>query len=333
MHRHVSFSEAKVIVATLGIRSKQEYVQNRGKRKEHHLPSQPSKTYAGDWQGWPNFLGKTYYQDKRWTPYDKAIATLREKGITSAAQFIDRRQELRDAGFPSDMRYYREWLGWFQESSVVSQPAVRADVPASQPVTESMVNVAVATQIADPVIDLQVARLKALAEKVAEPEIEDQSNDESEEGPKPTRQTKPAVASEFGFVPRGPGKRLTEARKLADCGAMTDLQQEFLLAVSDYKQVRRISFPTLSEIHEILLYLGYRRVADRGEYRLELSRELNIARGSKRCNRCEKYKSIDEFSANPRSADGHEASCQSCRSIDAAKKRADPAPEASVMYA
>lgn len=49
---------------------------------------------------------------------------------------------------------------------------------------------------------------------------------------------------------------------------MTEEQLDFLRAVDEYKRVNDRAFPTLTEILDIALYLGYRRVAPVGEFRL-----------------------------------------------------------------
>lgn len=47
---------------------------------------------------------------------------------------------------------------------------------------------------------------------------------------------------------------------------MTDELLEFVLAVDEYKRINKRPFPTWSEVFEVIRYLGYRKVADRGEH-------------------------------------------------------------------
>lgn len=47
---------------------------------------------------------------------------------------------------------------------------------------------------------------------------------------------------------------------------MTDELLEFVMAIDEYKRVNKRPFPTWSEVFEVILYLGYRKVADRGEH-------------------------------------------------------------------
>lgn len=61
---------------------------------------------------------------------------------------------------------------------------------------------------------------------------------------------------------RGPGRRLTEERKAAEQGEMTDEQFEFLMAVDRYKKENQRPFPTWTEVLEVIKALGYRKVAE-----------------------------------------------------------------------
>jgi len=47
---------------------------------------------------------------------------------------------------------------------------------------------------------------------------------------------------------------------------MTDELLEFVLAIDEYKRVNNRPFPTWSEVFEVIRYLGYRKVASRGEH-------------------------------------------------------------------
>jgi hypothetical protein len=47
---------------------------------------------------------------------------------------------------------------------------------------------------------------------------------------------------------------------------MSDELLEFVLAIDDYKRVNKRPFPSWSEVFEVIRYLGYRRVAPRGEH-------------------------------------------------------------------
>ena len=61
---------------------------------------------------------------------------------------------------------------------------------------------------------------------------------------------------------RGPGRRLTDTRKSAEEGQMSDEQFEFLMAVQEYKRKNAKPFPTWTEVLEVIKALGYRKVAE-----------------------------------------------------------------------
>lgn len=61
---------------------------------------------------------------------------------------------------------------------------------------------------------------------------------------------------------RGPGKRLSDDRRAAETGQMTEEQLEFLKAVEQYKIQRGKRFLTHTEYLEIAKALGYRKVCD-----------------------------------------------------------------------
>ncbi|HPM24598.1 MAG TPA: hypothetical protein PLP66_11885 [Phycisphaerae bacterium] len=54
---------------------------------------------------------------------------------------------------------------------------------------------------------------------------------------------------------------------------MTEEQLDFLKAVDEYKRVNDRAFPSLTEMLDIVLYLGYRRVAPVGEFKLSKGRQ------------------------------------------------------------
>jgi hypothetical protein len=61
---------------------------------------------------------------------------------------------------------------------------------------------------------------------------------------------------------RGPGRRLGDERKAAEEGRMSDEQFEFLLAIDEYKRSNSRPFPTWTEVLEVIIALGYRKVAE-----------------------------------------------------------------------
>ena len=59
---------------------------------------------------------------------------------------------------------------------------------------------------------------------------------------------------------RGPGRRRSDLTRAAEEGEMTDEQFIFLMAIDAFKRVNKVTYPTWSDILEILRRLGYRKV-------------------------------------------------------------------------
>lgn len=67
---------------------------------------------------------------------------------------------------------------------------------------------------------------------------------------------------------RGPGRRRTDYRRDAEEGHMNEEQLEFIKAIDEYKRVNHRPFPTWTEVLDLILYLGYRKVAPIGAFKL-----------------------------------------------------------------
>ncbi len=65
---------------------------------------------------------------------------------------------------------------------------------------------------------------------------------------------------------RGPGRRRGEIRRAAEEGEISGELYEFIMAIDEYKRINKRPFPSHSEIFEIVMYLGYRKVADQAEH-------------------------------------------------------------------
>ena len=61
---------------------------------------------------------------------------------------------------------------------------------------------------------------------------------------------------------RGPGHRRTPERRAAEEGEMNEEQFEFLMAIDEYKRANQRPFPTWTEVLEVILAIGYRKVAE-----------------------------------------------------------------------
>lgn len=65
---------------------------------------------------------------------------------------------------------------------------------------------------------------------------------------------------------RGPGRRRGEVRRAAEEGELSGDLLEFVMAVDEYKRVNDRPYPTISEIFELVQYLGYRKVEARSDH-------------------------------------------------------------------
>ncbi len=65
---------------------------------------------------------------------------------------------------------------------------------------------------------------------------------------------------------RGPGRRRSDIRRAAEEGELTGELLEFVMAIDEYKRVNNKPFPSWSEVFEVIRFLGYRKVAPRGEH-------------------------------------------------------------------
>jgi hypothetical protein len=90
---------------------------------------------------------------------------------------------------------------------------------------------------------------------------------------RPEKSAKPAAKTSALDRQRGPGKRRTEYRRDAEEGHMNEEQLEFIKAIDEYKRANQKPFPTWTEVLDLVLYLGYRKVAPIGEFALIKSKQ------------------------------------------------------------
>ena len=57
---------------------------------------------------------------------------------------------------------------------------------------------------------------------------------------------------------------------------MNEEQLAFILAVDEYKRVNNRPFPTWTEILDLLLFLGYRKVEEVGAFKLSKGRQTPL---------------------------------------------------------
>jgi hypothetical protein len=58
---------------------------------------------------------------------------------------------------------------------------------------------------------------------------------------------------------RGPGRRRTDFMRAAEEGEMTQEQFMFVMAIDSFKRVNNLTFPTWTEVLEVIRKLGYRK--------------------------------------------------------------------------
>ena len=68
---------------------------------------------------------------------------------------------------------------------------------------------------------------------------------------------------------RGPGRRRTDFLRSADEGEMTQEQFLFIMAIDAFKRVNGLTFPTWTDVLEVIRKLGYRKT---------MPSELNLGR-------------------------------------------------------
>ena len=57
---------------------------------------------------------------------------------------------------------------------------------------------------------------------------------------------------------------------------MNEEQLEFIKAMDEYKRANNRPFPTWTEVLDVILYLGYRKVAPVGEFKLTKGRQTPV---------------------------------------------------------
>ena len=73
------------------------------------------------------------------------------------------------------------------------------------------------------------------------------------------RESRQATASTNLERRRGPGRRRTDFMRAAEEGEMTQEQFMFVMAIDSFKRVNGLTFPTWTEILEVIRKLGYRK--------------------------------------------------------------------------
>lgn len=101
-----TFLQAQRVVQALGIQGWKDYRQRY--REDPQLPSDPSKIYESEWQGWAHFVGKSQYAEKYRTFFEASQAA-QALGISTKLEYEKRYTE--DSKLPSTPNkfYSIEW--------------------------------------------------------------------------------------------------------------------------------------------------------------------------------------------------------------------------------
>ena len=87
---YLSYSEAKILIAKLCIRSRNEWLlYSKSEHKPKNIPSSPQTVYIDEWQGWGDFLSNNVVapQNMEFISYEEASNLVQELGIKSFDQF------------------------------------------------------------------------------------------------------------------------------------------------------------------------------------------------------------------------------------------------------
>ncbi len=94
---YLSYSEAKILIAKLSIKSKNEWsLFSKSEHKPKNIPSSPRSVYDDEWQGWGDFLSNNVVapQNMEFICYEEASKLVQKLGVKSFDQF--QKFKLRD---------------------------------------------------------------------------------------------------------------------------------------------------------------------------------------------------------------------------------------------
>ena len=125
--RRMSYEQAKKTVRTLGLTSRDQYLNWHHRERPIWIPRYPNRAFQDEWEGWPEFLGtenffgcKTIHRDgSKFLPYWEAVRLMQklaaENNITSQLEYIRWHRENEDDldHLPrAPQAFYDEWDGW-----------------------------------------------------------------------------------------------------------------------------------------------------------------------------------------------------------------------------
>lgn len=105
-----SVNDASKATIALGIRTMAEYALRY--KEDPKLPSNPHRTYRGEWSGYPAYFGlesRSFY-----TTYNEASAAAKALGIESYEEYMKRYREDPLLTSQPQNRYKSEWVNWYR---------------------------------------------------------------------------------------------------------------------------------------------------------------------------------------------------------------------------
>ena len=108
------FEEARAIVRKEGLKSLEQWEEWRIDHRPANIPSNPNRTYKGEWVSWPDWLGYGEGEPKsdEFLAFEEAREVVRKLGLKSTEQWWAWSRDHRPADIPSrpDQTYADE--GW-----------------------------------------------------------------------------------------------------------------------------------------------------------------------------------------------------------------------------
>jgi hypothetical protein len=97
--------------------------ENYRKRYQENsaLPSEPSRMFRDQWEGWEMFLGSAYAVTRKFIPanrglskfnYEQALGIARALGIKDSAEYRTRHKEHSDLPTTPEKTFFADWTGW-----------------------------------------------------------------------------------------------------------------------------------------------------------------------------------------------------------------------------
>lgn len=110
--QYYSYQDAKAFMQRLGISSRSEYREyTRNPDADPLIPTDPQRTYAAEWEGWPGFCAKSQYHEK-YSTYEQASAAAQRLGVRSKQEYQKRYVEDPALPIAPERVYAADWTSW-----------------------------------------------------------------------------------------------------------------------------------------------------------------------------------------------------------------------------